>query len=184
MNVDFHTKVQDASNNLEAYRSDHYWQWLRDLGERVFGQGRTILTVVHLGKLPGVDKEEGADHWVPLIIDGKERCFRYGDSLTKNPTPPPELKTALELWSLEHTNQPFSFKTLPITYQIDGHSCGPLAYNALEHFVLPKATPLVSSNEAACVRMLGLLDIIDYCDDLVRELFEIQVSFSPWIIEY
>jgi hypothetical protein len=93
-------------------------------GDKMFREGKILITIVHLGI--GKVEMDGADYWVPLIIDGKNRCFHYEDSLQKIMSMPPKLSEAYNVWRSEHTESPFPINALPITYQTNRHSCGPL----------------------------------------------------------
>lgn len=124
--------------------------WLQNIGKEVFEQGKTLITVTHLGKLPpkkGMKK--GSDHWVPLVIDGREHSFIYGDSLVgkKMPVIPDRLLNALNAWRERHTFSTFTCTTLPTSQQEDTHSCGIRATNALEHYVRPMQFALLGPHQ-------------------------------------
>ncbi|KAE9390984.1 hypothetical protein BT96DRAFT_1062365 [Gymnopus androsaceus JB14] len=69
--VDLSGKIIEAAMDIEQYNSHSEWHWLREIGEQVFQQGKVLLTVVHLGKLPAQGEAEGIDHWAPLVVDGE-----------------------------------------------------------------------------------------------------------------
>lgn len=55
-NVDFTTKLFEASNNWDDYNDNRSWGWLRDIGHQIFRDGKTLVTIIHLRK---VGKEGG-----------------------------------------------------------------------------------------------------------------------------
>jgi hypothetical protein len=106
---------------------------------------------------------------VPLIVDGQTKCIWYGDSLSRNVELPPDLKRALHIWRAEHTISDFPVNALPITYQIDDYSCGPLAHNALEHHLFPEDIALVDADKVEAYRMVAFVGIVDFFTDMVSE---------------
>jgi hypothetical protein len=147
---------------LEAYDagSDAYlgipsFGWLRHLGEDLAKDRSTVVTVVHLGPL------SETPHWVPLTIQRTRICF--GDSFGTGM--PARLQAACLWWLRQHhvpapENIP-PLCTLPITPQLDGHSCGILADNALDHFINARNNPLLgSSNSDVIIQRLKRFNLI------------------------
>ncbi|KAJ3792933.1 hypothetical protein GGU11DRAFT_760342 [Lentinula aff. detonsa] len=119
-------------------------KWLQSIGRQVFEDGKTMVTVTHLGKLPPQRGGTGLDHWVPLAINGLDCIFFYGDSLCRKETPtlPPTLLKTLNAWKGIHSSHAFSQKVIPISPQDDDFSCGPCAINAIEHLVRPETAAI------------------------------------------
>ncbi|THU75208.1 hypothetical protein K435DRAFT_881368 [Dendrothele bispora CBS 962.96] len=137
--------------------------WVKRLGEGVFLREMTLVTVLHLGKLPVYEGEkEGSDHWVSLVIDGKNHYFFYGDSLQGKGSLdiPLKLLEALTMWKSRYTFSHFSTGVLDTTAQDDNYSCGLYALNAIEHFVRPDIVKLVKPTHVACVRLQAMTKII------------------------
>ena len=140
-NTYFTNKLLSAFESGVDYHSKKAFAWLRSLGEDLSTEGSSLLTIVHLGAITE------SPHWVPLTI--KKGEIAYGDSFgTGMPT---KLEATCRWWLQQHdlspTPQPISIRRLPITSQIDGHSCGILAHNALQHLVDPiRHQAILSSN--------------------------------------
>ncbi|KAJ3732445.1 hypothetical protein DFJ43DRAFT_1154456 [Lentinula guzmanii] len=119
-------------------------KWLQSIGRQAFEDGKTMVTVTHLGKLPPQRGGTGLDHWVPLAINGLDCIFFYGDSLCRKETPtlPPTLLKTLNAWKGIHSSHAFSQKVIPISPQDDDFSCGPCAINAIEHLVRPETAAI------------------------------------------
>jgi hypothetical protein len=97
------------------------------------------------------------NHWVAVVVDFHTQTIWHGDSLGWEIEP--QLKGALEWWTSQQTSKAFMHRTLPITRQIDGFSCGLLAWNALAHFFLPEEFPLMDAAEVTSERLQVLLKI-------------------------
>ncbi|KAJ3981583.1 hypothetical protein F5890DRAFT_1476857 [Lentinula detonsa] len=93
-----------------SYNEDHNGylksKWLQSIGRQVFENGKTMVTVTHLGKLPPQRGGTGLDHWVLLAINGLDHIFFYGDSLRRKETPtlPLTLLKTLNAWKGIHTS--------------------------------------------------------------------------------
>lgn len=165
--TEFTGKVVEAASDLDAYRTEKRWKWLRDIGEEVFLKKKVLLTAVHLGKM-GKDGD-GIDHWVPLVVDGAEARFRYGDSLSHGQGDkiiPSKLHAAYETWKTIHLSMApiFPIETLPTTTQTDGFSCGPLTFNALENFAFVDACLCKNEKDSlATLRMQAFEQIVCRC---------------------
>lgn len=143
---------------------DPLWAWLHDIGHQVFREGKILVTIIHLGNLG----ENGADHWVPLVVDGSTLRFLYGDSMGgASPTLPSELAKVFESWAEQHTIYTYSHANIPVTQQKDHCSCGPLSFNALENFVLSDVG-LVTVKEIPSLRMRMFNRIVERCLNYVR----------------
>lgn len=70
--VNVPVKIIEAALDIEQYHSHSKWQWLREIGEQVFQQGKVLLTITHLGKLQTQGETGGIDHWTPLVVDGEQ----------------------------------------------------------------------------------------------------------------
>ncbi|KAJ3925425.1 MAG: hypothetical protein NXY57DRAFT_967861 [Lentinula lateritia] len=116
-------------------QDDRTWKWLEKISAQVFGEGKVILMAVHLGTSMNMA------HWVPLIFDGLQNLLFYGDSLDPGAAVPLLIRSVYHSWAAFHSLQPLRTIRLPVTTQQDGHSCSPLAVNALCAFSLK--APLV-----------------------------------------
>jgi hypothetical protein len=145
-NTYFSVKLLEAFDaGCEAYLQQPSFAWLHRLAEDLMENGSTILTIVHLGALS--DKP----HWVPLTIHRTE--IHFGDSFGTGM--PEKLEAACLWWLRQHHVQDQatdeiipSIHTLPITPQTDGHSCGILADNALDHYISANQSPLLGSTSS------------------------------------
>ncbi|THU98707.1 hypothetical protein K435DRAFT_795527 [Dendrothele bispora CBS 962.96] len=163
-------KLVDIFTDTEGVKVDapaayNRCQWLHNIGEDIFRNGKELVTVAHLGKLPYKGEKDGMDHWVPLVVNGKGAEFLYGDSLCeeKRRVMPPRLWSAYTQWKEMHTWQSFSVNQLPITEQNDSFSCGVFAFNAVEVYVRLFEVELLRSSEAACLRLQMVTKVIDIC---------------------
>jgi len=141
-NTHFAAKLLEAfDSGSDVYQDKSSFGWLRHLGEDVAQEWSTVITVVHLGPL------NNTPHWVPLVIQ-KTKVY-FGDSFRTGM--PEKLQTACLWWLRQHHHIDLteiidpSIHTLPITTQIDHHSCGILADNALDHHVNGGRSPLLGS---------------------------------------
>ncbi|KAF8060164.1 hypothetical protein FPV67DRAFT_1424127, partial [Lyophyllum atratum] len=123
--------------NAERRDTRHLWAVGEELAEGL----RTRICGV-------MNTEES--HWVSVAIDIAKLVIWYGDSLGGSNT---EIHEALEWWIREHVRQEFRHKDLPITKQLDGHSCSVLAINASGHFCLPQRIPLLEPSNTVQERI-------------------------------
>ncbi|KAJ3884148.1 hypothetical protein GG344DRAFT_71559, partial [Lentinula edodes] len=151
--VHFTEKLTQAiESSHRGQRDGRTWRWLQKIGEQVFTEGKTILTVVHLGT------SMDAAHWVPLAFDGSQNLLLYGDSLDLGATVPSPILSTYRSWAALYSQQPLCTDKLSVATQQDGHSCGPLAANALRNFVLNN--PLVESSRVGFERMKIFHEIV------------------------
>lgn len=157
-------------------RLDEYWEkcgWLAAIAKKVFEEGKTLVSIAHLGRLPPRKGETvGLNHWVPLAIDGAGSRFLYADSLCgkKDPVMPPRLSKALGEWKSLHTFAQFTNETMAISAQNDNHSCGPCAVNALEHFICPGIVDLVRPNRITNMRLQTMSKILLRIKEMVSHV--------------
>ncbi|KAF9555304.1 cysteine proteinase, partial [Agrocybe pediades] len=118
-------KMKEGYHSQERYKTENSFRMLRIAGDEL-GGGK-ICTV---GFLVNVNK----NHWVAVVINGKEKKLYYGDSL-RNPIAR-STKDVLTWWTKYHTGTEFTCCSLPITIQEDSFSCGIFALNALTAYVL------------------------------------------------
>jgi hypothetical protein len=141
-NTHFTDKLLEAFDaGTDVYRDKSSFAWLRHVGMDLAQERSTVITVVHLGAL------NDTPHWVPLIIQKTKICF--GDSFGTGI--PEKLQAACLWWLRQHhvakTVDP-SIHALPITAQIDQHSCGILTDNALDYYVNGSQSPLLGSTNS------------------------------------
>lgn len=137
----------DAFNlGSDVYLSGASFGWLRALCKDLQEEGSTVITIVHLGAL------NDTAHWASLTI--QKAAISFGDSFGKEM--PGKLRDACVWWLSQHHVGDFAeaevtVHTLPITSQLDGHSCGILADNALDFYVSGGREPLLGSSPADVV---------------------------------
>ena len=76
-----------------------------------------------------------------ITLDFENSAIWYGDSFGWRPVD--EVTSVLDWWTFHHTCVKFVYWTLKISPQKDGYSCSLLGTNALFHFYLPEAYPLI-----------------------------------------
>ena len=140
------SKIINSYNKRQkgTYKTEKGYTWLRAIGDKVVHNQQTLLSAVFLGIINGIK------HWVPLVISegGKKIC--YGDSLGF--PIPSKLHNAFAWWLQQHDPAVApSLQSLPITSQIDDHSCGILTINSLRHFVNPCEHKLLSGHKTSIV---------------------------------
>ncbi|KAE9384122.1 hypothetical protein BT96DRAFT_1008400 [Gymnopus androsaceus JB14] len=162
--VDFTTKVIAAEHStVKEYLEGEIWAWMRGIGEEVFLNKKKLLTIAHLGQIVG-SEGKAFDHWAPVVVDCENALLCYGDSLANGVAViPPKLEAAYLCWKERHTFLDFSSSPLPISQQLDSHSCGLFACNALDHLVNPETVNLLIPAEAVCARMQAFKKIADTC---------------------
>jgi hypothetical protein len=137
-NTYFTEKLLRAFDSKTNYQTSKSSAWLRHLGDEIAQGETTLVTAVHLGEI------NNTPHWVPLVVEKGE--LRYGDSFGAGI--PERLQSACIWWLRQHHISNPSIRQLPITTQTDGHSCGILTDNALNHFVNPTSSPLLGHAES------------------------------------
>ncbi|KAJ3731594.1 hypothetical protein DFJ43DRAFT_1039883 [Lentinula guzmanii] len=155
--------------NIEKPKEYTSCDWLNNIRREVFQRGKRLLTIAHLGKLPAwKGKTKGADHWVPVGVDGSDLTFLYGDSMCgqKTPVMPPALFKAFTTWKSYHTSAEFTMAPIEITQQTDNTSCGPCALNAINCLAFPELDELAKPEDIACVRLRTLYNIISHVIDM------------------
>lgn len=151
--VHFTEKLTQAiESSHRGQRDGRTWRWLDKVGEQVFSEGKTILTVVHLGVSMNMA------HWVPLAFDGSQNLLLYGNSLDLEATVPSPILSTYRSWAALYSQKPLCTDKLSVATQQDGHSCGPLAANALRNFVFND--PLVESSRVGFERMKIFHEIV------------------------
>jgi hypothetical protein len=135
-------------------------RWLRSLGEDIFCRGERLVTIAHLG---AHNKQK---HWVAIEVDGAKLQFRYGDSLGK--AIPRNMQMVYEWWASKHVPGQLEFSSLPISSQTDGHSCGMLAVNAIEHALYPTSSPLMVQADVVLGRLAVFDQLVSRILDRVR----------------
>ncbi|KJA19677.1 hypothetical protein HYPSUDRAFT_56520 [Hypholoma sublateritium FD-334 SS-4] len=141
--ITFWSRVADVKqvavrSGTETYLNNQSFGWLRRLGEDLQEHGSTLVTAVHLGELSNMP------HWASLAV--QKRTVSFGDSFGNKM--PEKLHNACSWWLRQHhtgdfTEAKVTFHTLPITTQLDSHSCGILADNTLDHLISGGQHPLL-----------------------------------------
>lgn len=114
----------------------------------VWAVGEELSTNTH-SKICGIVNIEES-HWVAVAVDIQELVVWYGDSLVGSNL---EVCEALEWWINQHIKRKFCQKVLPITNQINTHSCAVLALNAVRQFCLPNMVQLAEAHNASYDRV-------------------------------
>ncbi|KAF6740972.1 hypothetical protein DFP72DRAFT_835895 [Ephemerocybe angulata] len=109
------------------------------------------------------------NHWVACVLDFRTHEILYGDSFHK-PIRQAHLDV-LRSWADDLLPKPgghFNLKSLPITSQSDGFSCGILATNALASYCSDGVIPLISeTSELVTTRLKTFLEIANRHNELV-----------------
>ncbi|KAK7024599.1 hypothetical protein VNI00_016160 [Paramarasmius palmivorus] len=146
------SKLQEAYTRRQSdvYNIDQGYEWLRNLAAESVKHRKTIITNAHLKGIAVSALGEAENHWIAVALDFKAQVIWIGEPLGGGA--PAGLLSLYQWWVSNHTASKWVEKPLPITVQIDGHSCGPLTSNCLEHFVFPEV-PLVSTKNVHVYRM-------------------------------
>jgi hypothetical protein len=143
--VQIHRCTEDY--NSERAGTRHIWA----VGEELASD------VHHRTTLCGIFNVDNS-HWVTVIVDTKECCILYGDSLGGWNC---EVLDALQWWIEFHVHGKFKHRQLMIGQQTDGVSCALFAVNALVHFVSPSC-PLISQADVVTQRLQWFIDACTY----------------------
>ncbi|KAJ7911183.1 hypothetical protein B0H13DRAFT_1614866, partial [Mycena leptocephala] len=133
----------------EEYRTGIGFEWLRQLGEKL-----AIGKRARVGGIANISD----NHWIALAIDTEAESIGYGDGFRD--AVPSRLRSHVYWWIHQHIGLQFKWMDLPIPKQIDGHSCGVLAYLSLahwadtKHFPLPKSTMVAMADERLKIFLL------------------------------
>jgi hypothetical protein len=140
------------------YESSRYFAQARETGQAMAsGLGGSIAFLMNVN----------GNHWAAVVIDFESWIIFYGDSLHEKPSS--EVLAVLNWWTYHHTGQQFTRRSLAITQQQDGFSCGLLSYNALAHHFLPSECPLMAATQVRNGRLKIMLEVIDRHLDQARE---------------
>lgn len=144
VNLEFFIKVLQVYRDHEriAYNGDR-----RDV-RHIWAVGEELAKGIRTRVCGIMNVEES--HWVSVGIEVIKRDIWYGDSLGKSNC---EIREALEWWIRQHIPKDFYHKNLPITKQLDGHTCSILAVNATGHFCLPGTILLLQPGQAVQERV-------------------------------
>ncbi|THU86592.1 cysteine proteinase, partial [Dendrothele bispora CBS 962.96] len=160
----FHQKLLEAYHAqrtsidaLDTYTNANHYRWIRDSCQALqTGQYEQLAFLVNLND----------NHWVSVVINGHTDTIFYGDSLGSDVDP--TLRDALRWWTHLHTGRDFVFEELPITRQTDGHSCGLMACNAIEAWVLHKPAIYIDPDCALEERLRMFVRIVQRHFEEVR----------------
>jgi hypothetical protein len=145
-----------ANTILSAFRDRHKKPQRRRL--RALGQALVSGVTKFVGTIVNYKKT----HWAAIVLDFGTQTIWHGDSLDFGMDP--GLLTALKWWIQQHHSASFRYKKMLITNQLDGHSCGLLAWNSLAHFFLPERHPLIDPLTVAAERLRVLLRVCEKHD--------------------
>ena len=117
--------------------------------------GQSLETGIYdqLAMLINIDRT----HWVCAVLDFRGRTIHYGNS--QKSSIPVSISKTLSWWTHFHSGEVFTYQPLAITAQIDTHSCGVLALNALRHHLL-NGESLISAQDALNGRLQILLEVL------------------------
>lgn len=152
----FNQKLRKAFEETQKNGTPVAYQTERSFGFiRLIGEDLVKGTAEQLGMIFNIDN----NHWVAVVLNFRTYQLYYGDSRC-GAAPNSELLELINWWTSLHTNQHFSLQPMATTYQKDGYSCGPLAFNAIQHHVLPGRYPLDCASVATTNRLRNLKDIM------------------------
>ncbi|KIY47278.1 hypothetical protein FISHEDRAFT_74801 [Fistulina hepatica ATCC 64428] len=157
--LEFTKKIIEAYKRRDnnVYNCEQLFRWVKRVGDDIAERKQEVLTIVHLDGLVDTVGTDPQHHFVALSIDGSTSVLRYGDSLGHKM--PRLLFDAYSWWTNQHGLRTFNLESLPITAQKDGHSCGTLAQNALEHRVDPVGVPLTPAKAVAAEHLRSFLKV-------------------------
>lgn len=104
-------------------------------------------------------------HWTACVINLPRREYRFGDSYDGDP--PPSLQPRLELWLhwaevLGPNDHLHRSQDLEHNSQKDGYSCGFIALNMLEHYILRRGTKLWDEESNATLRTIKYINLLEF----------------------
>ena len=144
-NVFLTTKIFTAFTRQEqnTYKTESSFDWVQSAANNIIQERKMLVTIVNLKNINSMQ------HWTLVTItDGGATIF-YGDSFGKPIPKKLKLHNTYTWWICEHGyTGPIMVKSLPISHQTDGSSCGTFAINSLCHFLNP-ASPLISGQKAS-----------------------------------
>ncbi|THU94789.1 hypothetical protein K435DRAFT_667696, partial [Dendrothele bispora CBS 962.96] len=122
----FIQKIIQAYNKQATYyhSSCKEFRWIQRVGQSLAVGQKTLL-----GLLANVRDT----HWVAIIINTERLTIFHADSM--GDFIDDELKLALQWWTYQHFGKDFNVCDMPVCKQQDMHSCGILAFGALEAFL-------------------------------------------------
>ncbi|KZP08149.1 hypothetical protein FIBSPDRAFT_761876 [Athelia psychrophila] len=139
-----------------SYAEARAFEAVREAGEGLSdGRHEQLATVTH---------RDG--HWLRVVVDAENDQILYGDSFGE--AIDSEMKTVLMWWTQLHTGRTFTVVPLTLTHQIDGYSCGLLAWNGVAHHLYPLKYPLIKADTVDDGRLEVLLKIMSHHQDRVR----------------
>jgi hypothetical protein len=155
-----------AHADRQNYASDRHYAWLRMRGEDLAtGRKSSLATIVN----------QNGNHWVGTAIDFKTGCTFYGDSIG-NPIST-NLQEVIVWWIGYHTGSSFSHHNLPISHQLDTHSCGILIWDSLRCFLLKTKPRLMDANRVDDSRLEIFLRLVGpYRDNQVDPITHLKFS--------
>ncbi|VDC06127.1 unnamed protein product [Peniophora sp. CBMAI 1063] len=145
----FFPKLEQIYKERELYGRETTWVY--KLGTELSASKGLLAMPVNIGQL----------HWVAVTIDFASHEVRHGDSLGGDI--PRSVRDILRWWTEAHAGSPFKIRTLPITRQSDGFSCGILVANALSHALLGDrllSSDLAGKQEAVDQRLRALIEVL------------------------
>lgn len=149
----FISSIRDAWNCRDTYATEPRFRKLRALGA-CFVHGAEG-EIDQLGSIVN----QGGNHWIAFVLDNLADRVYIGDSLGEGLAFPNSTKWLI-WWTGHHTGRTFRCFRLAITRQIDGYSCGLLAWFALLVFFLKDQYSLPDASRVDQERLRVLLRIL------------------------
>lgn len=155
-----------AHADRQNYASNRHYAWLRMRGEDLAtGRKSSLATIVN----------QNGNHWVGIAIDFKTGRTFYGDPIG-NPIST-NLQEVIVWWAGYHTGSSFSHHNLPISHQLDTHSCGILIWDSLRCFLLKTKPRLMDAHRMDDSRLQIFLRLIGpYRDNQVDPIIYLKCS--------
>jgi hypothetical protein len=149
-NLAFIPVLEQAYKHRESgeYEEIRYFRRVRGVGQALSCGARKAL-----GLLANI----GNKHWVAVMLDFDGDQILYGDSMGN--CIPKALREMFDWWTYHHTGRTFTHARLRICHQLDGFSCGLLAFNALGHHFLPETFPLIDTADVDNERLKIFLKV-------------------------
>ncbi|THU95684.1 hypothetical protein K435DRAFT_665916 [Dendrothele bispora CBS 962.96] len=151
----FVPKIIQAYDKQDTYHdlSNKDFRWIQRIGQNLVSGKK-----VRLGMLANVRES----HWVALVVDAEMHTIFHGDPL--HDTIDDQLKLALQWWTYQHFGTEFIVRDMPVARQLDSHSCGILAWRALEAFLLDEVCCLDEGEKAEDARLKAFLRVVERHD--------------------
>ncbi|THU76847.1 hypothetical protein K435DRAFT_582997, partial [Dendrothele bispora CBS 962.96] len=145
----FIPKIQQAYLRQDQYPTTEF-RWLHRIATKLTTGTQTLL---------GTFANINGNHWVTIVIDTERKVIFHGNSMGDSIDR--QLSVVLQWWTSHHFGVRFRISCMSIARQNDSHSCGMLAWGALEHCLLNKPDRLMEGQDMRDCRLEVFLRVIN-----------------------